>query len=54
MRLATGIVLKEHRNRYQKEQFDRFFVSQGMLQSCDDMKMEDFAIWYSDLVTQQI
>lgn len=50
MRLATGIFVKEHRQRYQKEQFDRFFASQGMLGGSDNMKMVDFAEWYADLV----
>jgi len=54
MRLATGIFVKEHRQRYQKEQFDRFFASQTMLGGSDDMKMEDFALWYADLVQQLI
>lgn len=54
MRLATGIYVKEHRQRYQKEQFDRYFASKQMLGGWDKMKMGDFANWYADLVDQLV
>ena len=55
MHLATKLVVKEHRLRYQKEQFDRFFMSQTFPEfSKDDITMGDYAKEYSRLVSQLI
>jgi len=51
MRLATGIVIKEHRLRYQKEQFDRFFTSQQYPDfTQDSITMKEYAESYAQLI----
>jgi len=49
--LAVGIVVKENRVRYQKEQFDRMCVSltQATLTS-DRLTLREFAANYADLI----
>ena len=53
--LAAEIVVKEHRNRYQKEQFDRFMASARMhsLKS-KHMSLSDFCYHYALLIETKV
>lgn len=49
--LAGSIVVKEHRQRYQKEQFDRFISSlqHNALQK-QDVTLRDFCVEYANMI----
>ena len=51
MHLATKLVIKEHRLRYQKEQFDRFFTSQSYPDFVkENIKMSEYAKEYARMI----
>ena len=55
LRLATGIVIKEHRLRYQKEQYDRFFASRHLASfNNDSILMKDYATEYARTINTLI
>ena len=51
MHSATKLVIKEHRLRYQKEQFDRFFTSQSYPDFVkENIKMSEYAKEYARMI----
>lgn len=53
--LAQSIVIKEHRLRYQKEQFDRYFASAGYPDfNRDSIKMHEYAEEYARLIAELV